>query len=360
MLSSDELVIALRDARQAILVFDNSKCVFASEEFRSLSGLSVEELGDLPSLFSGGGQRSSQTGRFEAELVRAEGASLPVDVAIATTQHDGNVRQIVFIRDAVEMKRLADAFNITRGELDGAMRRGPFTIVELDPQGHILQVSGTGLPLLGLPAGFLRGFDAVAYAQVVAPHLVGVLKRALTGEPFAEKIVALGRTMECHFGPVRDDSGRIVSIAGIAIDVTVGIEPGIIPKALAIARPLVRTMVHDILALGLLDTDAMSVVGRRIAADSHAIKLEDFLVEYEEGGLGTLRCVEAAPIRWRFEGANLFEVERGSRKATCHIALGFLCGALSKLHDGASTVGAEISCESRGHPACEFRIAIRP
>lgn len=355
----DDLVSALSAAGQAVLAFEDGVCVFASEEFTALSGLTANRVTSIASLFVHAPDDALGGGRFEAELIQADGTVVPVDVAVSAALRGDSVRHIVFIRDAMDMARLATALSWSRDELDERMHAGPFAIVEFDPSGKIVRVEGTGLPLLGLPAGFLRGIDVIEYARAAAPHLVSVLKRALSGEVFSGEIDALGRVLAVRFGPVRDERGAITAVAGLAVDLTKHAGNGIIPRTIAVARPLVRSIIEDIRKLGQLDVGSMGVVGRRLAADSGASTLEEYLDEFKEGGLGELTCVEAAPNRWRFQGSNMFEVERGSRKPTCHMALGYLCGTMSRLHGDVAAIGTELFCESRGDRVCEFRVALR-
>lgn len=125
-----------------------------------------------------------------------------------------------------------------------------------------------------------------------------------------------------------------------------------------VARPLVRRIVRTVMEESHADYTVLSRLGNGLARDADASDLETLCRAYEEMGLGTLRVVSANG-QYVFSGTDLFERHPGAHSTTCHIALGFLCGAVSRLHAGSTARGSEVACQSRGDASCRFVVQTR-
>jgi PAS domain S-box-containing protein len=128
----------------------------------------------------------------------------------------------------------------------------------------------------------------------------------------------------------------------------------------AISRAMVGQMLRDVQEIGHLSAGAMLLAGVELAERIAAETLPQFLDTFRGMGLGDLTMLQAdeARGRWLFQGEKLVECQSGQSRPTDHYSRGFLCGAISMLHEGTRAVGEEIACQSMGDAACQFMIQL--
>lgn len=129
-------------------------------------------------------------------------------------------------------------------------------------------------------------------------------------------------------------------------------------ESTSVARPLLRRIVKELLEETRADHTALLRTGRALAQGADAKDLAGLARAYAAMGLGTLAPAGRDGQRLVFEGTGLLEVTPGARATTCHLALGYLCGAVGRIEGGAA-LGTEVACQSRGDPACRFVVEPR-
>jgi PAS domain S-box-containing protein len=126
-----------------------------------------------------------------------------------------------------------------------------------------------------------------------------------------------------------------------------------------VARPLVKKILLSVFEMTGAQASVLLRLGQELAMEGEANDVDAFCRAYEEMGLGTLHLEEEQGRRYVFDGENLFERSPGARSTTCHLALGFLSGVVSRVNGGLPAPGAEVTCESRGDPSCRFMIQLK-
>lgn len=109
----------------------------------------------------------------------------------------------------------------TRAEerLRTVIDRAPIILFACDRAGVFTLLEGSGLAALGLRPGELVGESAWAGALLV-PGLADCLRRAFAGEAFAAIVSVRGVALEIHFAPLRDPTGALTGVIGVALDIT--------------------------------------------------------------------------------------------------------------------------------------------
>lgn len=126
-----------------------------------------------------------------------------------------------------------------------------------------------------------------------------------------------------------------------------------------VARPLVRRLLTDLLARAPLNPEEMVSVGRALGEDAAVGTVDDLATRFASLGMGALSIRPSGQGRFEIEARDTLERRDDSHAATCHLTLGFLGGALSRLHEGRPVPGAETECQSRGAPCCRFVFQVR-
>ena len=98
----------------------------------------------------------------------------------------------------------------------------PAVLWSMDRDLRFLSSTGAGLAALGLEPGQVVGLTIYEYLQTedrddpaVAAHM-----RALAGESVEWEAELVGRVFHTHCEPIRDETGAVVGVVGIALDVT--------------------------------------------------------------------------------------------------------------------------------------------
>jgi PAS domain S-box-containing protein len=125
----------------------------------------------------------------------------------------------VRIRDAAVLARERQRITASEALHRALVQSVPVVQWTTDREGRFTLSEGLGLAALGLRPSEVVGRTV---AQVYASNQ-GVLShfgRALAGETFVTEDRIGAITFESHWGPIRDDGGGVVGVAGVALDVT--------------------------------------------------------------------------------------------------------------------------------------------
>ena len=149
------------------------------------------------------------------------------------TQNE-QLRVVGFVEDIsaeVRIKRDLERLNAERTELlerrletsqdrvSRILNTLPVVVFALDSGGRFTLTEGDALEKIGLKPGELLGQNALGvYADL--PGLDRTLERVWQGQEVTVDQNTQGRTFETHYTPVRDLSGKVAEIFGVAFDVT--------------------------------------------------------------------------------------------------------------------------------------------
>ncbi len=138
------------------------------------------------------------------------------------------------VEAALEKKRLRDAeraYLLTISQqtqaalqksehlLQTVVSNAPIVLFALDDQGIFTLIEGLGLQLLDLTSEELVGRSVFALAEGM-PSLIEGAGRAQAGEAFTAVLEIGERVFESQQLPMRDDSGQISGVIGVATDIT--------------------------------------------------------------------------------------------------------------------------------------------
>lgn len=294
---------------------------------------------------------------------RVEGALLVHPSRDAPARYDDDDRALLAAVAADTAAALAHAgalrqLDAARGRLDAVLAAATDAILLVGADGVVSYANRAarrlfalhgrveGLPVLGL-------FDDASFLAEAARAETDEVRRETTARARDGRV-----PVEVSAAPLRED-GRVAGVLVVARDATERKRAEEEVASSRVARPLVRRIVRGLADETAAGSAVLQRMGRSLAREADAEGVEAACRAYDRMGLGRLRLARAEAGRYEFEGEELFEQTPGARATTCHLALGFLCGAVSRLHADAGTLGAETRCASRGDPACRFVVSVR-
>ncbi|CAA9439988.1 MAG: diguanylate cyclase/phosphodiesterase (GGDEF & EAL domains) with PAS/PAC sensor(s) [uncultured Rubrobacteraceae bacterium] len=166
--------------------------------------------------------RHGETITGEEHLIRREdGTAVVVNVNCAPAR-DEEERVVAVVKsfyDVTWRKEAEEALRESEERLRTIVENAPVVLFALDREGIYTLLRGRGLEALGLDQNQLVGRSVF---EVYADH-TGMLKnvrRALSGEVFTAVTEVDDLILETGYTPIRDRSGALVSVIGVATDIT--------------------------------------------------------------------------------------------------------------------------------------------
>ena len=230
---------------------------------------------------------------WESTLVRRDGTSFRarIDGSSVKDERRGVKATVLHIRDLTEEIESAKR-NVQLGTLRAVVNNLPVVLFALDASGTFILSEGGGLGALGLEPGQAVGSSVYSLYRDV-PWLIDSVQRALAGQAFVGVGEVQGLVFESTYAPIRNGSGAITGILGLALDVTKRTraeqeKEELIQKLhaalrlrdefLSIASHELRTPLSTLsLKLELLQHQACTAAGSTMAAEDVAAHAEQLL-----------------------------------------------------------------------------------
>lgn len=252
-----------------------------------------------------------------------------------------------------ERAQLAESESRLRSLADAA----PTPLVIVDQDGRVHEWNPAASALFGVPR--TEALRADAFALMAGAPTSAALREGLRAPVGDKREAALSK----RDGTVFDADIAIAPLKGTdqplwgvyVQDLTTYRAAAYAIRSQAMAKPVVRRIIAALARDAGADWRVVAGVGRAMALDSGTTRMEDHLRTFKEMGLGTLRAIDSSPDAHRFEGDDLLERTPERTLPTCHLALGYLEGALASAM-GEPTLGAELRCQSQGAPTCLFEV----
>jgi len=292
--------------------------------------------------------------------LRADGAEIPVEISLSPLRTPEGTLVTAAIRDVSGRRKAEAKF---RALLDSA----PDAMVIVDAKGVIVLANeqvervfghkrealvGSPIEML-IPERFRQrheghreGFFAAPRSRPMGAGLSLFGLRA-NGEEFP---------VEISLSPLDTEEGTLVTAA--IRDVTQRRLAEEALRAQSLARPLVVRIMRALLERVDEPGPLVSQVGRDLASEVQASSAEEYARTFASLGLGSLALEKKEGSTYTFVGDDLLGRVPRATQPTCHLARGFLEGAVGALH-GGQALGAEVRCQSQGHEKCRFVVKPR-
>jgi diguanylate cyclase (GGDEF)-like protein/PAS domain S-box-containing protein len=149
------------------------------------------------------------------------GRRVEVSVSLSPIRDaQGHIKAISSIAsDITSRKRAEHALLATQGHLQAVIDSTPLVLFALDEHGVFTLSEGKGLEKLGLRPGQAVG-HSVWDLYRDEPAFLECIRQAYTGDLAASIQEVSGLVFDSHYTPMHDDSGRVIGILGVAMDVT--------------------------------------------------------------------------------------------------------------------------------------------
>jgi PAS domain S-box-containing protein len=148
-----------------------------------------------------------------------DGHEIQLEMTFGESLRDGRRLITGVMRDVTERKRAERELQQARERLGIVVSNSPIVLFAVDRDGIFTLSEGRGLQTLGFAPGEVVGRSAYElYAGV--PRVIDNLKRALSGEEFTDHVEVGSLVFETRHTPVRDASGAVTGMIGVATDVT--------------------------------------------------------------------------------------------------------------------------------------------
>lgn len=133
----------------------------------------------------------------------------------------GNPQYLLGIsEDITERKQTEIALRQSQEHLQTVMTSAPLILFAIDERGIFTLSEGKGLEAIGFKPGQLVG-SSIYDLYRDKPELIEYFNRALAGEQLENVIVNFaGIVFDHRYSIIRDEKGEVVSITGIALDIT--------------------------------------------------------------------------------------------------------------------------------------------
>ena len=217
----------------AILMIDpkSRKIVLANYVAERLLGWSQEEFAVLPLKDlhpSGEWNRisseyenllSGRPFRLDCSILTRRAEERIAEVCATHFEHDGRDLVMLELRDMTERRRAERALKEVEERLKTVVAKSPLVLFALDRNGTFVLSEGKGLDRLGRKPGEVVG-QSVYQIYADAPQVLEAIGRAYAGEEFTQIVQVGSLSFETWYAPIRDASGEVDGVFGVATDVT--------------------------------------------------------------------------------------------------------------------------------------------
>ena len=167
---------------------------------------------------STGEKRMSWEG-VQVPAIHSSGRELTIEISFGEFGASGRRLFTGVIRDITERRRAETELKRAQERLRMVVSRSPIVLFAIDCEGTFTLSEGRGLETLGLSPNEIVGRSAYEVYRE-APQIVANLQRALTGVEFIDVVEVGPLAFDTCYTPLRDESGQIVGVIGVATDVT--------------------------------------------------------------------------------------------------------------------------------------------
>ncbi|MEJ7871309.1 MAG: PAS domain-containing protein [Rubrobacteraceae bacterium] len=157
----------------------------------------------------------------EYYVLRGDGTRgiISTNAAPVRDQEGRIVAAVKAFQDVTDLREAQEALEESEERLRTVVSNAPVVVFSLDREGVFTLSTGRGLEVLGLKPNELVG-RSVFEVYADNPPILDDVRRALAGELFIESREVSDLIFEVGYAPIRDRSGDVVGVTGVATDVT--------------------------------------------------------------------------------------------------------------------------------------------
>ncbi len=218
-----------------VLVSQEGEITFASQAAVRVLGHSVDEYmgrnvfdllhrDDIPKVREAFEQLirdPSRTTTVAARACHKDGSWRWLEVVATPLLHDPSVGAIVAnYRDVTEHVNALRALRESETRLRTVISSAPLVLFAIDSKGTFTLSEGRGLAALGLKPGQVVG-QSVFEVYKGVPRMLDMIRQALRGESLHRTVDVEELSWDVRYIPVRDESGNVDGVIGVATDITV-------------------------------------------------------------------------------------------------------------------------------------------
>lgn len=260
----------------------------------------------------------------------------------------------VAFRNAIALQELAEAQGVAHEILESV----PAGVVRVDARGRLVQLNPRMGAILGVSDPMCLHGRSILETSVCDGELGARVMALLAGHEFYDlEIRSKGATLAVSGVTLQGTDGRVTGAVLLFADITFRKESEAALRSQTLTRPFVRRLVLSIASRMNAPRTVIAEVGRGLAAELQLKEPEEFMAAFRSLGLGTLRLEQREGESYVFSADDLLERQPRASQPTCHLALGFLEGAVAAMHGGS--LGSEVRCQSQGHASCRFVVQPR-
>ena len=162
------------------------------------------------------GRQHELTGR------RHDGSEFPASLSVSSINLNGHWSAVCFVRDMSEQRRSLDAVRESRTRMRALLDASSESVLLLELEGRIQEINICAADRFGQTPESMSGHNFFDYlpTALVAPRKAAIEQCVLSGEPTHLHDRRDGRFFDTAIYPVKDEAGRVVSVAAYARDVT--------------------------------------------------------------------------------------------------------------------------------------------
>ncbi|MBW4512231.1 MAG: PAS domain S-box protein [Scytonematopsis contorta HA4267-MV1] len=123
------------------------------------------------------------------------------------------------VRDITERKEAEEILYLREQQLRTVISSAPLILFALDNQGRFTLSDGKGLQAMGLQPEQVVGQNVYDMYHDY-PKILADIDQALTGQEMTTYPEIAGMFFESHFCPIRNDSGEVIGVTGVSVDIT--------------------------------------------------------------------------------------------------------------------------------------------
>ena len=153
---------------------------------------------------------------------RHDGSEFPASLSVSSIRLNGHWSAVCFVRDISEQRRSSEAVRESRARMRALLDASSESVLLLEPEGRIQEINICAADRFGQTPESMSGHNFFDYlpTALVAPRKAAVEQCVLTGQPAHLHDRRDERFFDTTMYPVKDEAGKVVSVAAYARDVT--------------------------------------------------------------------------------------------------------------------------------------------